>query len=73
MATIYLRHPLHGVKPCNSVQEADADKANGWEEFDPTQPEPVVEEAPVVKPAKPSKAEKAPDLADFLSTVQPPK
>jgi len=44
MAVIYLKHPQHGAKVASSREEADADKANGWSEFDPTAPkvEPVV-------------------------------
>lgn len=47
MANIYLSHPVHGSKVANSIAEADADKANGWSEFNPvaepistSQPEP---------------------------------
>lgn len=49
MAVIYLKHPEHGTKVAISDLEADADKLNGWEEFDPTapifttlEPEPVI-------------------------------
>jgi len=36
MAVIYLKHPIHGAKVAISQAEADNDKENGWEEFDPT-------------------------------------
>jgi hypothetical protein len=33
---IYLKHPIHGTKVATLEAEADADKENGWVEFDPT-------------------------------------
>jgi hypothetical protein len=39
MAVIYLRHPKHGAKVAISDMEAENDLQNGWEEFDPTEPE----------------------------------
>jgi len=36
---IHLRHPKHGVKTAHLQAEADADKKNGWKEFDPSKPE----------------------------------
>jgi hypothetical protein len=33
---IYLKHPTHGTKVATMEAEADADKENGWVEFDPT-------------------------------------
>jgi hypothetical protein len=39
MAVIYLRHPIHGAKVAISSHEADEDSMNGWERFDPTDPE----------------------------------
>ena len=38
MAVIYLKHPIHGAKVAASDIEAQMDRANGWEEFDPTAP-----------------------------------
>jgi hypothetical protein len=38
MAVIYLKHEVHGAKVAISREEADADEANGWEEFDPSAP-----------------------------------
>jgi hypothetical protein len=38
MAVIYLRHPVHGTKVACLDSEAEYDKMNDWEEFDPTQP-----------------------------------
>ena len=35
MAVIYLRHPEFGTKVATMDAEADYDKENGWEEFDP--------------------------------------
>lgn len=35
MAVIYLRHPDHGAKVAISDMEADSDRLNGWEDFDP--------------------------------------
>ena len=32
---IYLRHPVHGTKVATLEAEAEADKENGWVEFDP--------------------------------------
>jgi len=44
MAVIYLKHAKHGAKVAISREEVQADKANGWVEFDPSAPkvEPVV-------------------------------
>ncbi|KKN66540.1 hypothetical protein LCGC14_0470740 [marine sediment metagenome] len=38
MAAIYLRHSKHGLKVACSSLEADADKLNGWVEYDPNVP-----------------------------------
>lgn len=32
---IYLKHPVHGMKVAISDLEAEYDKKNGWEIFDP--------------------------------------
>ena len=45
MAVIYLRHPKHGAKVAISEMEAENDIQNGWEEFDPTEPESVAADA----------------------------
>ena len=36
---IYLRHPKHGSKVAISNVEAREDMENGWEEFDPSDPD----------------------------------
>lgn len=36
---IYLRHPKHGCKVAISNVEARDDRENGWEEFDPSDPD----------------------------------
>ena len=33
MATIYLRHPVHGTKVATMIEEAEADAQNGWIEY----------------------------------------
>jgi hypothetical protein len=43
---IYLKHPIHGTKVATLEAEADADKQNGWVEFDPTTREEEKKEAP---------------------------
>jgi hypothetical protein len=43
---IYLKHPIHGTKVATLEAEADADKQNGWVEFDPTNREEEKKEAP---------------------------
>jgi hypothetical protein len=35
MAVIYLRHPTHGAKVAISDMEAEHDRQNGWEAYDP--------------------------------------
>ncbi len=35
MAVIYLRHPVHGAKVATMDLEADADRENGWHDYDP--------------------------------------
>lgn len=42
MAVIYLRHPVHGAKVACSDMEAEHDMSQGWEPFDPSQPQPPV-------------------------------
>ena len=41
MPLIYLRHPQHGVKIASMDLEAEYDERNGWERFDPAEPEPA--------------------------------
>lgn len=43
---IYLKHPVHGTKVATLEAEADADKENGWVEFDPTNRVEEKKEAP---------------------------
>ena len=66
MPNIYLRHEQHGEKVCHSASEAQSDKANGWVEFDPAPPAPVV----IEEPAPPAPVDPIPDPApvvpDFL-------
>ena len=51
MAVIYLKHPEFGTKVATMDAEAEYDKENGWEEFDPVldvaEAEEVEEEAPI--------------------------
>lgn len=35
MAVIYLCHATHGAKVATSEMEADRDRENGWEDYDP--------------------------------------
>lgn len=37
MATIYLKHFLHGTKVATLEQEAAADEKNGWVRYNPEQ------------------------------------
>ena len=39
MPIIYLRHPTHGAKIATIDLEADLDEQNGWERYDPNEPE----------------------------------
>ncbi len=41
---IYMRHPLHGNKVAIAEAEAEADEKNGWERFEPGDPENEVNE-----------------------------
>ncbi|CAB4133994.1 hypothetical protein UFOVP266_4 [uncultured Caudovirales phage] len=43
---IYLKHPVHGTKVATLEAEADADKQNGWVEFDPSNRVEEKKEAP---------------------------
>lgn len=43
---IYLKHPIHGTKVATMEAEAEADKENGWVEFDPTNRVEEKKEAP---------------------------
>lgn len=38
MAAIYLKHPIHGTKVACGDLEAQMDRENGWEDYDPTIP-----------------------------------
>jgi hypothetical protein len=40
----YLKHPVHGTKVATLQAEVDADKENGWVEFDPNNPTKTDEE-----------------------------
>jgi hypothetical protein len=51
MAIIYLRHPQHGSKVASMEAEVEHDYKQGWEEYDPTAKEEIVEETPVVENA----------------------
>lgn len=69
MAEIYLQHPKHGQKVAHSVLEAQMDKANGWEEFEPSRAVP----APPVEEDEES-VDPAPSFPAFLTAPQePPK
>lgn len=46
MATIYLRHPMHGEKVATMEQEAQYDETLGWERFTVPDPYAVVEPTP---------------------------
>jgi hypothetical protein len=46
MTTIYLTHPLHGAKVATMQEEADADIANGWSVFDPSEVAPLAPSQP---------------------------
>lgn len=39
MAVIYLKHPQHGAKVAISDMEAMFDEQNGWERYDPDEPQ----------------------------------
>lgn len=39
MATIYLKHPIHGHKIATLDLEAEYDEQNGWERYTPKAPE----------------------------------
>ncbi len=41
---IYMRHPVHGNKVAIAEAEAEADEKNGWERFEPGDPENEVNE-----------------------------
>lgn len=49
MAVIYLRHPKHGAKVAISHAEAENDIENGWEQFDPTDPDSDLEVEPATE------------------------
>lgn len=74
MPNIYLRHEKHGHKICHSVSEAQADKVNGWEEYDPVPPAaPVVVEPDVVVTVDPSQVVESDVVAESVkpATVIP--
>lgn len=45
MAVIYLRHPVHGMKVATMDLEADADRENGWYDYDPYEMTPQTDNA----------------------------
>lgn len=50
MATIYLRHPMHGEKVATMEQEAQYDETLGWERFTVPDPYAVAEPEPEPEP-----------------------
>lgn len=50
MATIYLRHPVHGTKVATLEQEAVYDEGCGWTRYTVDAPEPAPVVAPSVEP-----------------------
>lgn len=55
MAVIYLRHPKHGEKvACNDL-EAQMDRENGWEDFDPNESADEEEEVPAFLATPPAR------------------
>lgn len=58
MAVIYLQHPTHGAKVAVSEMEAEYDRQNGWEEFDPTNSE--LADGPVVNELQPRRRGRRP-------------
>lgn len=82
MATIYLKHPVHGSKVANIEAEAQADEKNGWERYDVEDPSVEAPTLPVVTEreikADRDKPESVPDepveVPDFLTvTVEVPE
>lgn len=61
MAVIYLKHPLHGSKVACSDIEVRHDKAQGWEEYDPSEPS-LIE--------KPKKPELVPAVEPVVRALQ---
>lgn len=51
MATIYLKHPIHGAKVATMEMEAEYDERNGWQRYTPG-----VEDDPDDEPAPPVNA-----------------
>lgn len=47
MTVYYLRHPVHGAKVATLEMEVEFDERNGWEQYDPYDSQPQVEQAPV--------------------------
>jgi len=55
MAVIYLRHPTHGAKVAISDKEADNDRENGWEVYDPSDVEDEPEHVNELQPRRRSR------------------
>lgn len=57
MAVIYLRHPTHGAKVAISDMEAEHDRQNGWEAYDPNA---VMDELETVNELQPRRRSRRP-------------
>jgi hypothetical protein len=55
MAVIYLCHPTHGAKVAISDKEADNDRENGWEVYDPNDVEDEMEPVNELQPRRRSR------------------
>ena len=55
MAVIYLRHATHGAKVAISDKEADNDRENGWEVYDPNDVEDEMEQVNELQPRRRSR------------------
>jgi hypothetical protein len=58
MGVYYLQHPVHGIHVATTDVEANACKANGWSDWTPGDPDPVLSpRQPVVAAVEPKSAE----------------
>jgi hypothetical protein len=62
MAVIYLRHPVHGLKVASMDLEADADRENGWTDYDPCEMTPATDNAITRRRGRRPKADYETDL-----------
>ena len=65
----YLKHPKHGRKIAYLEEEAEADKKNGWEEYDPDEVQNVVRKEEIEEPEAEKEVNGYLDMDELKATL----